>query len=215
MTDQNQLDALIARIQEQRATTDRDTIRQQLLASGALPPLVDQALAQVFGSQPVTAPTTSSPPAFQSVSVDQIRAYLEQHKQTYTQEALRRQLIEDGHNPQTVDLAIAQAYGFQVRSTPAPPEENRRRFVLTIVGVFLFNYIVWAILIAVTLNTSLGGLLAVPVMLILEGIASAGLRRRDPTLSRGLSWGVGLSVLPIATLALLFGICVAILGGLY
>lgn len=215
MTDQNQLDALIARIQEQRATTDRDTIRQQLLAAGAPPPLVDQALAQVYGSEPVTTPATSSPPAFESVSVDRIRAYLEQHKQTYTREALRERLIQDGHNPQAIDLAIAQAYGFQVSTTPAPPETNRTQFILTIVGVFFFNYIVWAILFALTIETNAAGLWAIPVMLIVEGIAAAALRRRNRTLSRGLSWGIGLTVLPLVTLALLFGICLAILGGLY
>lgn len=224
MTDQNQLDALIAHIQQQRATADRDTIRQQLLAAGAPQPLVDQALAQVYGSEPVTTPATtvitSSPPAFESVSVDRIRAYLEQHKQTYTREALRERLIQDGHNPQAVDLAIAQAYGFQVsNTTPAPPQTNRTQFILTIAGVFLFNYIVWTILLVVGLNNSDSvltiGLWAVPIMLIVEGMAAAVLRGRNRTLSRGLSWGIGLTVLPLVTLGLLFGICLAILGGLY
>lgn len=215
MTDQNQLDTLIARIQEVRPTTDRDTIRQRLLAAGAPTQLVDQALAQVYEAQPITAATTSEPPAFESVSVDRIRAYLEQHKQTYTREALRSRLIEDGHNPQAVDLAIAQAYGFQVSSTSPPPGVNRTRLILTIAGVFLFNYVVWAILIALTINSSAAGFWAVPALLILEGIAAAALRRRDRTLSRGLTWGIGLTVLPLVTLALLFGICLAILGGLY
>lgn len=221
MTDQNQLDALIARIQEVRATTDRDTIRQRLLAAGAPPQLIDQALAHVYDAQPIAVGTTSEPPAFESVSVERIRAYLEQHKQTYTREALRSRLIEDGHNPQAVDLAIAQAYGFQVSSMSPPPGVNRTRFILTIAGVFLFNYIIWAILIALDMNGSAGigasgaSFWAVPGLLILEGIAAAALRRRDRTLSRGLAWGVGLTVLPLITLALLFGICLAIVGGLY
>ncbi|HEY0603086.1 MAG TPA: hypothetical protein VGD58_09255 [Herpetosiphonaceae bacterium] len=219
MTDQNQLDALVAHIQRQRATMDRDTIRQRLLDAGAPPQLVDQALDQVYGSAPIAGATTSGPPAFESVSVDRIRAYLEQHKQTYTREALRDRLIQDGHNPQAVDLAIAQAYGFQVSSTTAPPETNRTRFVLTIVGVFLLNYIIWTILFVVGINNSEIGfaivLWAVPIMLLVEGMAATVLRRRDRTLSRGLSWGIGLTVLPLVTLGLLFGICLAVLGGLY
>ncbi|HEY0603010.1 MAG TPA: hypothetical protein VGD58_08860, partial [Herpetosiphonaceae bacterium] len=99
--------------------------------------------------------------------------------------------------------------------TAAPPETNRTRFILTIVGVFLFNYIVWAILIALTINESAAGFWAVPVLLILEGVAAAVLRGRDRALARGLAWGIGLTVLPLVTLALLFGICLAILGGLY
>lgn len=217
MTDQNQLDALVARIQQQRTTTDRDTIRQQLLTAGAPPQLVDQALTQVYGSPPIAdAVTTSGPPAFESVSVDRIRAYLEQHKQTYTREALRERLIEDGHNPQAVDLAIAQAYGFQLSSTPAPPEMDRTRFILVIAGVFLFNYIFWGIIVAlVIVGQSPAWLWAIPVMLVLEGVAAAVLRPRNRSLSRSLALGIGVSLLPLVTLGLLFGICLAILGGLY
>lgn len=217
MTDQNQLDALVARIQEQRATTDRDTIRRQLLAAGAPPPLVDQALTQVYGSAPIAdAATTSGPPAFESVSVDRIRAYLEQHKQTYTREALRDRLIEDGHNPQAVDLAIAQAYGFQLSSTSRPPEMDRTRFILMIAGVFLFNYIFWGIIVAlIIVGQNPVWLWAIPVMLVLEGVAAAVLRPRNRSLSRSLALGIGISLLPLVTLGLLFGICLAILGGLY
>jgi hypothetical protein len=217
MTDQNQLDALIARIQQQRATTDRDTIRRQLLTAGAPPQLVDQALTQVYGSAPIAdAVTTSGPPAFESVSVDRIRAYLEQHKQTYTREALRERLIEDGHNPQAVDLAIAQAYGFQLSNTAAPPEMDRTRFILTIAGVFLFNYIFWGIIVAlVIVGQSPAWLWAIPAMLVLEGVTAAVLRPRNRSLSRSLALGIGVSLLPLVTLGLLFGICLAILGGLY
>jgi hypothetical protein len=213
MTNQPQLDALIARIEQQRQSVDRETIRQQLIQSGAEAQLVEQALSQVYGPRPY-APLPNLQTASQADSVARIRAYLEQHKQTYTREALQRKLLEDGHNPQAVDLALAQAYGFQVAAGSAPPQSQIKTVILTALGLFVLNYVVWAIIAALTIDSSFGlGLSLIAGSVLLEVAAAVALRSRNRGVSRGLAWGIAMSLLPIVALALLFGICLALIGG--
>ena len=214
MTNQPQLDALIAQIEQQRQSVDRETIRQQLIQSGAAPQLIEQALAQVYGAAPY-APGSNLQAPGQHESVPRIRAYLEQHKQTYTRAALQRKLLEDGHNPQAVDLALAQAYGFEVTTTGAPPPPSRTQTViLTALGVFMLNYVLWGLIAALTIDSRFGlGLGLIVGSVVAEVVAAVALRSRNRAVSRGLAWGIALSLLPVAALALLFGICLALIGG--
>jgi hypothetical protein len=205
---------LIAYVRQQQPN-DRATIRQQMIVAGHPPELIEQALERVYGAAPVSNSQLEQRPVAQAVSVERMRAYLEQHKQTYTQEALRRKLIEDGHNPETVDLAIAQAYGFQVSGTPPLPEYDRRTVALISAGVFLFNYAVWTVAVIFTVQGSGPGFGVIPALLIPETVAAVVLRRRNLSVARGLAWGIGVSLLPIILLALLFGICLVVIGGLY
>ena len=62
-----------------------------------------------------------------SENVARIRAYLEQHRQTYDKQALRTKLLNDGHDPAAVELALAQVYGFEVAPGPAPVVQNATR----------------------------------------------------------------------------------------
>ncbi len=47
--------------------------------------------------------------------VMRIRVYLHQHRYRYGQDALRRKVLEDGHDPRAVELAMAQVYGSSAR----------------------------------------------------------------------------------------------------
>jgi hypothetical protein len=77
--------------------------------------------------------------------IARIRAYLEQHLDTYDREALRQQLLKDGHDPQAVDIAMAQVYSFQSQQTkndPAltPPESYHLPIaVLLSIGIVALN----------------------------------------------------------------------------
>jgi hypothetical protein len=154
--------------------------------------------------------------------VARIRTYLEEHRATYTQAALRAKLLEDGHNQEAVDLAMAQVYGFAVPpASPQPAENTRTRVILIAAGTFLANYILLpAIVVAIITVVDQGGAgfgpaLAsfgiIPVVLLFEGLAAFLLRGRDRTIARGLGWGVVASLLPLIGLALLFGVCFALI----
>jgi hypothetical protein len=157
--------------------------------------------------------------------VARIRAYLEEHRSTYTREALQAQLLADGHPREAVDLALAQVYGFEVspagQSPPplAPPPSTTGRVVLIALGVFFGNYLLLAVasyLLSSLLDMIDGSLLGllglIPLVLLAEGIAARVVRKKRPVLGRGLLWGVGISLLPLAGAALLIGICLALLG---
>jgi hypothetical protein len=214
MTNQPQLDALIAQIEQQRQSADRETIRQQLVQSGASPQLVEQALAHVYRpaseiQRPLNVMTD------QPDAVARIRAYLEQHKHTYTRDALQLKLLEDGHDPHTVDLALAQTYGFEVATTGTPPQQSQiTTVILTAMALFVLNYMLWGVIGAFTVDSRFGlGLSLIAGTVVLEIATAIALRSRNRAVSRGLAWGIAISLLPVVALALLFGICLAIIGG--
>lgn len=146
-------------------------------------------------------------------TVARIRAYLEQHRYTYERDVLRQKLIDDGAPPQAVDLAIAQVYGFDVQGTSTPAATSN---VLTIVllgfGVFLLNYAASFLTLAAS-NGSEYALIVPAVLALGELVAAIVLWRRRPPIARGLAWGLAGSLIPLVLLALLFGICIALLGG--
>lgn len=153
-------------------------------------------------------------------NVARIRAYLEQHRQTYDKQALRTKLLNDGHDPAAVELALAQVYGFDVGPSPAPVVQDASRgFGLTVLGTLLFNYLLLPIMIGglVRFGSSTGGslLTAAVLPLLIALLAEIGLavavRRSRPGVARGLRWGIVLSLIPVAALVLLFGACVALL----
>jgi hypothetical protein len=154
-----------------------------------------------------------------------IRAYLEEHRATYDQAALRAKLLEDGHDVEQIDLAMAQVYGFEVAPASPPPADNSRKSVILIaVGTFLANYSILPVLVIGVLSAGdFGGgsflslfsiFGVVPLVLLLEGIAVLLLRRRNATWARGLGWGLVVSLIPLIGLAMLFGICVALISTL-
>lgn len=150
-----------------------------------------------------------------SEQLARLRAYLEQHRATYTQEALRKQLLADGQPAQQVDLAIAQVYGFAVPGTtaaPAPPAQTTR-IILIAAATFLVNYLgipllLWGL---AQIRNDAALLLAFAPLLVELG-AAIGLWRRNRTVARGLAWALAASLLPLGAAVLLFGICLALLG---
>ncbi len=149
--------------------------------------------------------------------IARIHAYLREHGATYERDALRTRLIDDGHSPETVDLAIAQEYGFAVTGAAPSAPSNRRRIILVAIGVFLVNFVVLPLVIGLLAqqvnaaafgNFLIGSIGLVVLALAVESVAAVITRRRDPVLSRGLTWGVLLTLLPIVGGVLLVGVCI-------
>ncbi len=152
--------------------------------------------------------------------VARIRTYLEEHRGTYEQQALRAKLLGDGHDPEAVELALAQTYGFQVAPASPPVGPNTTtRLLLAITGTLLFNYVLLPILMVLLLQITatnagsffIGAVVPVVLALVAEIAAALALRRTRPAVARGIGWGILISLIPIAGLALLFGACVALL----
>jgi hypothetical protein len=154
--------------------------------------------------------------------VARIRAFLEQHRDTYDRDALRQQLIADGHAPQDIDLAMAQVYGLQVAPQSLPAVErdasfNTTQFALVIIGTMVLNAVLLCGALAAAANSELSGtslttLLGTSLLLPLlaEGGAAWALRQRNRAVSRGLMWGVIASIGLLLLGILLIGACIAI-----
>ena len=149
--------------------------------------------------------------------IARIRAYLKEHGTTYERDALRTRLIADGHSLETVDLAIAQEYGFAVTGAAPSAPSNRGRIILVAIGVFLVNFVVLPLVIGLLAqqvnaaafgNFLIGSIGLVVLALAVESVAAVITRRSDPVLSRGLTWGVLLTLLPIVGGVLLVGVCI-------
>jgi hypothetical protein len=158
-----------------------------------------------------------------SEQVARIRAYLEQHRQTYEREALRQKLLADGHDPQAVDLAMAQVFGLQI--APAPSSGGfrlgRPGYILLIVCTALLNILILPAAVVLMLRlggnlsgTSLlvGSLAPLMVVLLLETLAILFLRGRSPQVARGLVLGLGTSLALVVPMVLLLGGCVALIS---
>jgi hypothetical protein len=145
--------------------------------------------------------------------VARIRAYLEEHRQTYDQAALRAKLLADGHPESIVDLALAQVYGYEPPPTPAPPQRSGLPLWLTIVLTFFGTYVVLALLFGAAIDSSNGFVTLSPLLLLpLQIIVTLLVRRRNRQLARGLAWGIAAAWTPLFSLVLLVGICLAIFG---
>lgn len=143
-----------------------------------------------------------------------IRAYLEQHRQTYDQAALRQKLLSDGHPESVVDLALAQVYGYD--SPPPSPAVERSSglsIALTVLLTFIGTYVLLGLLIGISANDSSGlSLFLLLAVLPAQIIAALLVRRRNRPLARGLAWGIAAAWLPIVSIVLLIGICLSVYG---
>ena len=226
MSEQSQREALVALIAAQRGKRDRSAIREALIRDGADAALVDQALAQVFDAAPTPAPTAqvydapAEPRAPERLvvpepaNVERIRAYLEQHRDRYDREALRRQLLTDGQSREAVDLAIAQVFGLQVTAAPnaTPVKTGTRTVVLTFLGLTLLNLVAATGLGYIATDADQLALALVPGLLLigLEIAAMVYYRPRNRPRSRGIMWAL-IIALPFVAFGLLLGWCVALL----
>ena len=75
------------------------------------------------------------------VEVARIRTYLEQHLQTYHWEALRDKLVAEGHDPEAVELALAQ---IETVRTATQAEQAARAHVASLVpAIVLVNLVLF------------------------------------------------------------------------
>lgn len=161
--------------------------------------------------------------------IARIRAYLDQNRDTYTRAALRQRLVADGHPLADIDEAMVQVYGAQVEASPADTpasvsqiSESPSTTSVVLIGLafamlnsLLACVVVFSAISGVAgISSSLLGVLGIPVLvlLLLEGGLAFGIRDRNPTLSRGLVWGIILSLAFVVLGGLLFGVCLALLG---
>ncbi len=127
--------------------------------------------------------------------VARIRAYLEQHRNTYDRDALRQQLLADGYADRDIDLAMTQVYGNDVEASM-----SSSRAVLTLPLVILGTVLLNSGACFASLRTV--GIVPIGIGVVLELIAAALLWNRQPTVARGIIWGVPIWL--ILTIALVF-----------
>jgi hypothetical protein len=138
-----------------------------------------------------------------------IKRYLDQHGATYTREALRRGLVEAGHDPAEVEASLSE---WQARATEAaPPVSDRRRFWLWAVGLHAAVLLLIAVasLVIGSLAAGASGWLIVLAVALLVGLGISGL------IGHGVVQGSGLSValiLPAVSALLIGGSCLALAG---
>ncbi len=56
-----------------------------------------------------------------------------------------------------------------------------------------------------------GAVVPTVLALVVEVVAAVALRGSRPVVARGIGWGILISLIPVAGLALVFGACVALL----
>lgn len=147
--------------------------------------------------------------------VARVRAYLEEHRQRYDQNALRSQLLASGHPEAVVDLALAQVYGYDPPPATAatPPQRSWLWMALTILATMIGTYVVLVLLFGLALDSSNALVIFSPLLLLPLQIGVALLvRRRNHPLARRLIWGIAAAWVPLFSLVLLVGICLALIG---
>ncbi len=156
-------------------------------------------------------------PAPDDAALQQLVDYLEQHRGQVELEALRRQLLDAGHPPELVAAAVARIGGAPVRKPVAWPFGLLIMLANLIVLPMLFG--VLASVVTSLFPASNDNLLWLIAPVLAVGLALGGElvggRRltggpRD-RLGRALVWGAAFTMIALALLALLVGICVAVL----
>jgi hypothetical protein len=140
----------------------------------------------------------------------EIKQYLDEHGATYTRDALRRSLVDAGHDPAAVDAALHE---WEARATNPASATDRRRFWRWAFGLHAAVLVLIAIasLVIGSFATGSWGLLIVLAVALLIGFGISGLIGRGAVQGRGLTAAL---VLPAISALLIGGSCLA-LGGSY
>jgi hypothetical protein len=234
MADEQNIQRIMAYLRQHRDQFEMEALRQQLLASGQDPADIAEAIARVQSETialpggiagapepPVVAPPQQpvAPGLSQEQDIARVLYYLRRYKDQYELDALRQQLISAGQSGMVIDEAIRRL------GLEAPPRAAAAWPWGCLVG--LVNFFVWgflgasvpALLMAAGVRsstaTSVAGALAL-LSLLAELIAGfvllSGPRR---LLGKALLFGVLFSFVgPLVIGALLFGICLLIIGGM-
>ena len=140
----------------------------------------------------------------------EIDAYLREHRDRYTSQALRSALLDAGYDPAEVDAALSA----WPPNGPAATELRGRFWRYTWLAHGLALLIVVALVAVAGISTMRGVWPIVPAILavvLLVGVALSGLIGGRVLLPRaGLGWAL---VIPVASALLLGGSCYAMTGG--
>ncbi|HMQ33325.1 MAG TPA: hypothetical protein PKD53_21515 [Chloroflexaceae bacterium] len=167
--------------------------------------------------EPPPAPMEPQPPAGDDPRLAPLVAYLEQHRRQVNVEALRKELLRSGHPPELVAEAVRRVVGAAPPRPPAWPLGA----LIGVANLLLlpFPFVGLIELIASSFPAANDNLLWLPVPLLVTAAIpgaqlAAGLRLRGgprDRLGRALIWGAAIALVGMAVLALLFGICVAVI----
>lgn len=172
----------------------------------SLAPSGGDTLAQAISEEPSV-----------SAERERIRAYLEQHRPTYSSEGLRRQLINAGYDAALVDTTIAE-----VAAPVVPPLSQSNRGclgLLTTLGIFVFNFALviglGAIVLGGLMSADSGSVWAIGITLalalILEAVGYFMLRRQGRWFAKPIGWGILASLVSMFLIVVLFGACIALI----
>lgn len=148
--------------------------------------------------------------------IRQIMAYLEQHRAQYDLAALRQQLLDNGYSNTIVDEALRRLAG----GAPSSAGGEARAVGCALSLVNQLPIVGIGYLAAALSNNILLLLIGIPIVLGIELIVYAFLRnypdreRVTKTLLWTMIWTIALDVVAVALVALLFGICAALLSGI-
>jgi hypothetical protein len=149
--------------------------------------------------------------------VQQIRAYIEEHRHRYYPEAIRKRLIADGHDPALVDRLLAEAFA-PLRAYADPSTAPRKlswwdhaiivlRIFVVLAGVLIFN----AMLVGACFSSIDASSAATAVWLVVALVVFVGLLVYARWREIPLLLVAGLALAPAIGLALLAGACIAII----
>lgn len=109
-----------------------------------------------------------------------MRDYIEQHRATMDRETIRQHVLAEGHDPETIRIALYLVYG------PRLPPSEVWEVVVVCLSTVVLNIIVWVILAPPPIVPLLATMLS---FVLLESVAALVLWRRNRTVARGLLCG--------------------------
>jgi hypothetical protein len=140
----------------------------------------------------------------------EIEAYIREHGDRYTPEALRRALLEAGYEPTEVDAALRELESR--RAASADNDGRRSRFWLVAIGLHVAALVVAGIWIANSASaTYLGFVVVILGVVLLIGLGISGLIGRWLIPRSGLTVAL---VVPLLSAVILGGTCMAMSGPL-
>jgi hypothetical protein len=140
----------------------------------------------------------------------EIDAYIREHGDRYTPEALRQALVEAGYEPAEIDAALQEMQ--KRRAVSAANGGRRSRFWLVALGLHLAALVVAGVWIANSASSGYGGFVVFVLgVALLIGLGISGLIGRL-LIPR---WGLGVAlVIPLLSAVILGGTCMAMSGPL-
>ena len=118
--------------------------------------------------------------------IERIRAYLEQHRNTYDGDALGNNLLADGHDPEAIEQAMAQVYAEQQGPPASQAASMTAVTLLAGVGTVLLN---GGLCLAGYRFIPSSGFVSNVLGALVSILAIAYFTHRQPAVARGVRWG--------------------------